>query len=117
MWLKKTIDKHYINFLQEHYARADRRFKLKENIKVFPCHSNPIQYHLAGYVAGAYNHNGTSFIELQTKNETLTIVAPKYIDPNDLEFQSVLCVGVIEYHNDILDNSVFMRTCSKVVVL
>lgn len=117
MWLKQTIDKHYINFLQEHYTRADRRFKLKQDIRIFPCHSNPMQIHIAGYVAGSYNHNGTTFIELQTQNETLSIVAPKCSDPNELEFQSVLCVGVIEHHNDILDNSVFMRTCSKMVVL
>ncbi|MCF6340120.1 MAG: hypothetical protein L3J10_05120 [Sulfurimonas sp.] len=118
MWLKETIEKRYLKYLEEFYSRADKRFMLKNGVQTFHSYTNLNQYHLVGYVVKSYNVNGTTFFELRTaSNDTLTITAPKYIDAESLEYQSVLCEGVIEHCTGIVDNSIFERTCSKVTLL
>lgn len=118
MWLKETIEKRYLKYLEEFYSRSDKRFMLKNGVQTFHSYTNLNQYHLVGYVEKSYNVNGTTFFELRTaNNDTLTITAPKYTDAENLEYQSVLCEGVVEHCTGIVDNSIFERTCSKLTVL
>ena len=118
MWLKEAIEKRYLKYLQEFYSRADRRFMLKNGVQTFPSYVNLNQYHLVGYVQKSYNVNGTTFFELRMpNNELLTLTAPKYTDAQSLEFQSVLCENVAEHCSYIIDNTVFERSCSRVVLL
>jgi len=118
MWLKNRLEKHYIHHLQEFYARANRRFELRNGVQTFPSYSDPNKFHLVGYVQKSYTINGTTYIELKTSNsEPLIITTPKYTDASNLEYQAVLCIGVAEHCNGIVDNSVFARTCTEVIVL
>lgn len=118
MWLKEAIEKQYLKYLKEFYSSAHRRFMLKEGLQTYPSYTNPSQFHLAGYVQNAYNRNGTVYIELVAQNaNAVTITAPPYTDYRELELQSVLCEGVVEHVDGIVDNSVFMRTCSEITVL
>ena len=118
MWLKRIIEQRYLKYLQEFYTRADRRYMLKTGIQTFPSYTNLNQFHIVGYVVKSFNVNGSTFFELRTAdNDTLTITAPKYTDAESLEYQSVLCEGVVEHCTGIVDNSIFERTCSKVTVL
>jgi hypothetical protein len=118
MWLKKTIEKKYLKYLEEFYSRADKRFMLKNGVQTFHSYINLNQYHLAGYVVKSYNVNGSTFFELRTANsDILTITAPKHTSAEDLEYQSVLCESVVEHYTGIIDNSIFQMTCSKVIIL
>lgn len=118
MWLKEAIEKQYLSYLKEFYNRSDRRFMLREGLQTYPSYVNPSRFHMAGYVKKSYNENGTTYIELETSNgKTVTITAPMYTDYRTLEFESVLCEGVVEHINGIVDNTVFMRTCSSISIL
>ena len=118
MWLKETIEKRYLKYLEEFYSRAEKRFMLRDGVQTFHSYTNLEQYHLIGYVVKSYNVNGTTFFELRTAHsDTLTITAPKYTKAEDLEYQSVLCEGVVEHYTGIIDNSIFQRTCSNVIIL
>lgn len=118
MWLKQALEKRHLDNLQEQYSRADRRFMLRGGVQTFPSYTNPNNYHLIGYVEKAYNINGTTYLDVRTNNsDTLTITAPKYSKAESLEYTSVLCTEVVEHCNYILDNTIFERTCSKVIIL
>lgn len=118
MWLKEAIEKQYLKHLKEYYSAAHRRFMLKEGLQTHPSYTNPSHFHMAGYVEKSYNINGTTYLELKTSsNDILTITTPNFTSVQEMKFQSVLCEDVVEHENGIIDNSVFQRTCSRVVVL
>jgi hypothetical protein len=118
MWLKNRLEKHYIHHLQEFYARTEKRFELRSGVKIFPSYKEPNTFHLLGYVQKSYNINGITYIELKASNsEPLIITTPKYTDVSSLEYQAVLCVSVEEHYNDVIDNTIFERVCTEVIVL
>ena len=118
MWLKKAIEKRHVKYIQEAYSRTDKRFMLREGVKAFQSYVHPLAFHVVGYVSNTYNINGKTFVELKTKRgDTLTITAPKYTSVKSMEFQSVLCLDVLEHYDCVVDNSVHTRTCSKVIIL